>query len=631
MDKVHHDDGRNVYLEGKLALSKFFESAPMMMGIVDVEGDDIRHIADNEASEKFFKNSLEGKLSSELGIPQAVRSNWLKHYHKAEETREPVHFEYNHGDHTVLNVSVSFIEKNDQGFSRFSYIARDVSEEKAAQKSLLKSKELDAERESAFLRTVLNHVPIAVWITEAPTGKVIIDNPIAKRFMTDPAKPLKSIEDYSTFPVFHKDGTPFQSHEYPGAKALRGEIVHNEEINFKRPDGTDAYAVFSSSPVYDKNGNITSAVTIGIDVSEQVKRREQLKESESRFRIIANALPLIVWTATPEFEINWYNEWWYDYLRMPKGTTWDDPVRNPMHPDDREITITALKEAVVRGDKFEMEQRFKCGKDGEYRWHLVRGVAVKDELGNIIKWVGANVDIHDQKVLLEKLKEEQDLREKFVATLSHDLRTPLTSAKLTAQLIRRSNATDEKITKSTDRITNNIDRADSMIQDLLDASRLSAGEELAVNKGNCDLTHIVHEALDDLRNVHGRNIKFVEMTKSICGHWDCNGIRRIIENLCNNAVKYGDQTLPITVKVEPSKNSRICLSVHNFGNPIPPEELEYLFQPYKRASTARNKKGWGIGLMLVKGVVQSNGGEIEVRSSEEEGTTFLVYLPLTTE
>lgn len=624
MDKVHQNDGRNIYLEGKLALSKFFESAPMMMGIVDVEGDDIRHIADNEASEKFFKHSLEGKLSSELGIPKEIRSNWLQHYLRAEKTREPVHFEYRHRDNTILNVSVSFIEKNAQGFSRFSYIAQDITEARANQEAQIFSKE------RSFLLAVLDQIPIAVWISDAPSGEVVIDNPAARKFRGSNEQ-FSSKEDYLNYKMLHKDGTEYKADEYPGSRALNGEMITNEEINIKRPDGNNAYAIFSAAPIKDENGKIISAITIGMDVTEQVKRREQLKESESRFRIIANALPLIVWTATPEFEINWYNEWWYSYLNMPMGTTWDDPEKMPMHPEDVEKTKFALVEAVKRGDKFVMEQRFLCGKSGEYRWHLVRGVAVKDELGNIIKWVGANVDIHDQKVLLEKLKEEQDLREKFVATLSHDLRTPLTSAKLTAQLIRRSNITDEKLTKSTDRITNNIDRADSMIQDLLDASRLSAGEELAVNKGNCDLTNIVHETLDDLRNVHGRNIKFVEVTKSICGHWDCNGIRRIIENLCNNAVKYGDQTMPITVKVEPSKNSTICLSVHNFGNPIPEDEQKFLFQPYKRASTAVDKKGWGIGLMLVKGVVQSNGGEIEVKSNQKDGTTFLVYLPITPE
>lgn len=366
------------------------------------------------------------------------------------------------------------------------------------------------------------------------------------------------------------------------------------------------------------------------DVTEQVRVREIIQESEEKFRLIANALPLIIWTATADFHVDWYNDWWYKYLNLPRGTKWDDPETSPMHPEDVVRTRPMVMESVRTGNDFNMEQRFRRGSDGEYRWHLVRGIALRNSEGEIIKWVGANTDIHDQKILVQKLEEEKTLRERFIAALSHDLRTPLTSIKMSAQVIRRSYTQEEKISKLMDRISGSVERVDSMIQDLLDASKLSAGGKLLLNQQKCELSKILHEAIDELIHIHGRIFKLIEETKVNEVNWDCGGIRRILENLCNNAVKYGDPYKPITIKTFDVSSEEICISVHNLGTPIPKEELNFLFEPFRRASNAipSGHKGWGIGLMLVKGVVDAHKGSISVESDVHKGTSFLVKLPI---
>ncbi|MDQ3234618.1 MAG: PAS domain S-box protein, partial [Pseudobdellovibrionaceae bacterium] len=148
-------------------------------------------------------------------------------------------------------------------------------------------------------------------------------------------------------------------------------------------------------------------------ISEQVALQRLMAESEAQAREIANNLPTIVWTARPDGYVDWYNDWWYEYLGQPRGTEWDDPEKTPMHPDDVPPTLKIWNECLRTGSFYTMEQRFRRASDGQYRWHVVRGIPFRDENGNITKWIGGNTDIHDAKCLAEELKvAKQELEEK---------------------------------------------------------------------------------------------------------------------------------------------------------------------------------------------------------------------------
>jgi signal transduction histidine kinase len=226
------------------------------------------------------------------------------------------------------------------------------------------------------------------------------------------------------------------------------------------------------------------------------------------------------------------------------------------------------------------------------------------------------------------LERVRELRERFVATISHDLRTPLSAARITAQLMERRAEDPDAVRKSAGRIADNLDRADRMIRDLLDASRLNAGETLPLQLEPCDLGQIAANTLEELSTVHGD--RFVLRTEGeLEGVWSRSALRRILENLCGNAIKYGAPDLPIHVAVLRSEQS-VRLRVHNSGLPIPPAELAHLFEPFRRTDTARRagQTGWGLGLTLVKGLAESLGGRVGVESSAAHGTAFEVTLPL---
>lgn len=244
--------------------------------------------------------------------------------------------------------------------------------------------------------------------------------------------------------------------------------------------------------------------------------------------------------------------------------------------------------------------------------------------------VRARRDLEDGKRRLQEsvysLEQERNLRERFVATLSHDLRTPLTAAKMSAQILARRAEDPAEVRKLALRIIESINRSDRMIEDLLDASRLKAGEKLPIAVEACDLRKIASESLDELRTIHGDRF-VLRADEPVEGLWSPGGIRRILENLCGNAVKYGAPDRPITVLLR-REGASAQLRVHNEGPPIPPEIQPTLFEPFRRASVHPKQKGWGLGLALVKGLAEASGGKIRLTSAPGSGTDFVVILPI---
>lgn len=230
---------------------------------------------------------------------------------------------------------------------------------------------------------------------------------------------------------------------------------------------------------------------------------------------------------------------------------------------------------------------------------------------------------------LQQLEEEHELREKLVSMVSHDVRTPLTAAKLSADLLTRGIKDPVGVERLAHRIRDAMDRADRMIRDLLDVNRLRGGKQIPIQVGACNLSDLVRSTMDELTQIHGNRFRLHGIDHPVEGYWDCEGMRRILENLCGNAVKYGEDQTPIDVALTERGNSRVELSVHNFGPAIPRELQATLFQPFERSQSAQRsgQRGWGIGLTLVKGIADAHDAAIDVKSSEPEGTTFSVILP----
>jgi signal transduction histidine kinase len=218
------------------------------------------------------------------------------------------------------------------------------------------------------------------------------------------------------------------------------------------------------------------------------------------------------------------------------------------------------------------------------------------------------------------------LRERFIAALTHDLRNPLSNANIAAQLIKRSSDLS-KIKEFAGLITDNLGRMDGMIQDLLDSATFQNGERLRLRLAEFDIRDVVKEVCDQFTATHGPRFQFVGNTAR--GWWDREAIKRAIENVIGNAVKYGAPDTLIRTKTD-SQDERMILTVHNEGEPIPPEQTAYIFEVFRRAASAKDgkKEGWGIGLPYVRSVAESHGGSVAVDSSVDRGTTFTIDIPI---
>jgi len=230
--------------------------------------------------------------------------------------------------------------------------------------------------------------------------------------------------------------------------------------------------------------------------------------------------------------------------------------------------------------------------------------------------------------LNELLSEEKETREKFVYTLTHDLQTPLTSAKLQLQLLMRRSDVMEKDKKALSAIERSTVRIEHMVRDLLDANKIRAGKGIHLIIQPCNLKSVVEKSLQDLQTIYGERF-IIKHLESIEGYWSCDGITRVLENLCSNAVKYGSSDKPVEVCGEKFFNS-VLISVNNKGPLIPEEEVPQLFEPFQRSKDALrgDAKGWGLGLSLVKGITEFHGGSVKVESNHSQGTTFIVLLPI---
>ncbi|HXH75319.1 MAG TPA: HAMP domain-containing sensor histidine kinase [Bacteriovoracaceae bacterium] len=219
----------------------------------------------------------------------------------------------------------------------------------------------------------------------------------------------------------------------------------------------------------------------------------------------------------------------------------------------------------------------------------------------------------------------RNIQETFTHTLAHDLRGPITAAKLSSQLLLKFPNDSENSLKIVARISSSMDRLDYMINDLLDVSRLKAGEEISLQLAPCDLDLLISEIADEENFLHGNRIK-LDSCGSLIGFWCWKSLRRVVDNLVHNALKYSQPKSPIVIKlIKLGGNAEV--SVFNIGNPIAPEDLAILFQQYRRVQTGVTKIGWGLGLTVVKGITEAHSGTVHVESSEA-GTTFTVKLPL---
>ena len=220
---------------------------------------------------------------------------------------------------------------------------------------------------------------------------------------------------------------------------------------------------------------------------------------------------------------------------------------------------------------------------------------------------------------------QEELRHKVAAALSHDMRTPLSVVANGGQLLKITS--DWSMVRNiASKIESNSDRLQEMIAELLDALTFQGAAKIPLHLTRFDILDLMRETREQYFHGQDNDVVVDISGESVAGYWCRASLRRALENLINNAIKYGDgDTVSIMVR---QTRGRLMLSIHNEGNAIPEEQHDRIFEYLRREAGPLSATGWGIGLPFVKAVGESHGGSVSVDSSPELGTTFIIDIPV---
>jgi PAS domain S-box-containing protein len=400
------------------------------------------------------------------------------------------------------------------------------------------------------------------------------------------------------------------------------------------PDGSVHWLETRAYVFKDGHDKPVRIVGVNMDITDRKKQEEALRASEQRWRTLAEALPNLVFTDLPDGQCDWLSSQWGKYTGIPEtdllGLRWLETV---IHPEDRMRTLACWQAACADQADYDLEYRIRR-HDGEYHWFKTRGVPVRDEQGKIVYWFGTCTDIEDVKRLEAALREADRRKDEFLATLAHELRNPLAPIRTGLQVLRLSGdrAIREQAREMMDRQLGQLVR---LVDDLLDISRITSNK-LALRKARLPLACVTENAVETARpliDAKGHTLVVNLPPEPLLLDADLTRLAQVFWNLLNNAAKYTDAGGRIELSAERVRRE-VVVTVRDSGIGIPKQALPGLFMLFSQVtpSLERSQGGLGIGLALVKGLVEMHGGSVAALSAGlGQGSQFVVRLPLALE
>lgn len=423
------------------------------------------------------------------------------------------------------------------------------------------------------------------------------------------------------------------------AKQIQSGYSLNFENRYVCKDGSVKWLSWRAT--YIEAEGITYATAR--DITEQKQQVETIRRSEREFRLLAEAMPQIVWVTSRDGQNVYFNQKWVDYTGLTLEDSYGDGWNKPFHPEDQQRAWDAWQKATKHGTTYALECRLRRA-DGIYKWWLIRGVPVLDDGGTILKWFGTCTDINELKQVEAQLLQSKVAAEaaniaksQFLANMSHEIRTPMNGVIGMAQLLELSELTEEQrgyvnVLKMSGKSLL------SLINNILDLSKIEAGKvtidysEFSLIQSIKDIANMQELILDKKGLVLDLDLSD-EIPPVLIG--DQLRVKQVLMNLLGNAVKFTDQgnvTISARLLEHNEESVLIQIEVRDNGIGISAEALDEIFKPFTQedGSITRKYGGTGLGLTISRHLVKLMGGNISVESIHGSGSCFRVILPFLT-
>lgn len=439
------------------------------------------------------------------------------------------------------------------------------------------------------------------------------------------------------------------------AEALKTGI-YKYEARIVKLDQSIAWIKVQGKIFFDENNEPSKMLGTVMDFTIEKESQHVLMKSEQKFRLLADSIPQFIWTSDTLGNLNYFNETVYNYSGLSKEEIEKNGWLQIVHPDDREENVKLWMESVKTGNDFLFIHRFKR-YDGEYRWQLSRAIAQLDESGKIQMWVGTSTDIEEQKNFTNKLEDQiierttqlelknRDLinmnieLQSFAYISSHDLQEPLRKIQTFAS--RLATLDEQNISANARsylaRIEFSAKKMQNLIQDLLTYSRTNSADRIFTT---VKIDEIAEEVISDFSDrIEEKNavVEYQDLGEANLIQFQ---FRQLVHNLIENALKFSIPGVPPKVKISATQidgkllpnaefkdKNYLHLQVEDNGIGFEPIYKEKIFEVFQRLNTESEYKGTGIGLAIVKKIVENHRGFITVFSEKGKGSTFNIYIP----
>jgi PAS domain S-box-containing protein len=597
-------------------LRAFANALPDLAFIVDETGHYVQLLS---ASEHLLYQEGERYLGKrvEETLPEPIAGQIKAAIHQAVRTGAVQTIEYQldlHGRPTWFEGRFSLMADVPGEQALVVYVARDITDHKHAEIKLMQERNL--------LRTLIDNAPDYIYVINH-AGRFIASNAAhaAAAHLLPPQMIGKSAVD--VFPP----GLAHQFHGDDEALMAAGFPVINEERLVEDAYGNEQWVLITKVPLHSEHGDVTGLVGIARDITFRKRAEEALQESEEYLQAVVSGTPVILFVLDTEGRLT---------LLQGQGLS--------AFPDDLEVLVGQSILETLEAFIPDIRERFQQALTGEETGSIqtigdvildVRYSPMRNKAGEISGIIGIATDITERlkterlQIELEKEQEMIALKERFIATASHDFRTPLAVMKMSASMLERyfDRYSKEERLESLNQIITQIDRMTRLLDDVLTMSKASAGK-LDFKPEPVALRRFCEQIWDNFRRM-AEGTHILELVYHC--NWDQvvldpNLIHYILVNLLSNAIKYSPVNGYVRFEVQ-CEGDNLIFRVSDNGIGIPEEDQAKLFEPFYRATNTGEIDGTGLGLSIVKSYVEAHHGQIVFESEEGRGTTFTVSIP----